>query len=138
MPHRFATILSCIDGRIQSPLQEWAKANLGVDYVDVITEPGADSVLSTADAERLAAFVAKVDISRRAHGSTVLVVTAHADCAGNPVSDEEHRRQLTTAADRLARVLPTTRVIALYAGQCGEECWEPSVVVDIAPAAAAG
>ena len=37
---KFATSISCIDGRIQLPLAKWIKENYSVDYVDAITEPG--------------------------------------------------------------------------------------------------
>ena len=39
---KFATSVSCIDGRIQIPLTNWIKENYSVDYVDTITEPGDD------------------------------------------------------------------------------------------------
>jgi len=31
---KFATSVSCIDGRIQIPLAKWIKENYSVDYVD--------------------------------------------------------------------------------------------------------
>ncbi|GAA1909413.1 hypothetical protein GCM10009716_19220 [Streptomyces sodiiphilus] len=135
MPHRFATMLTCIDGRIQAPLSEWAKSHLEVDYVDTVTEPGPDSAIGSLGEEGLAALVAKVRVSQRAHGSGVLVVAGHSDCAGNPVADEEHHRQLRQAATQLAALLPDLRIIALHAGQCGEDCWLPVVVTEITPSA---
>ena len=40
---KFATSVSCMDGRIQIPLAKWIKENHSIDFVDVITEPGVDS-----------------------------------------------------------------------------------------------
>ena len=43
---KFATSVSCIDGRIQIPLAKWIKENYSVDYVDTITEPGVDKTIT--------------------------------------------------------------------------------------------
>ena len=85
---RFATSVTCMDGRIQAPLAKWIKENYSVDYVDTITEPGVDKKI--ADNDDLESIMAKVKISINAHGSSLVVVSGHHDCAGNPVSDEEH------------------------------------------------
>lgn len=89
----FATSLSCIDGRIQWPLSEWIRKRSGADYVDTVTEPGMDKRLS-GDAAVAEAVRKKAVISVRAHGSRTIVVSGHADCAGNPVPDDAHRRQI--------------------------------------------
>jgi carbonic anhydrase len=132
VPDRFATVLTCIDGRIQRPVQDWARNHLAVDYLDVVTEPGPDSVVDTTSEPALAALLRKVKVSQRAHGSATLLVAGHSDCAGNPATDDEHQRQLHRAADRLARNLPGTRIIAVHAAQCGHDCWQIRVVAEIA------
>ena len=43
---KFATSVSCMDGRIQIPLINWIKENFSVDYVDTITEPGIDKLVA--------------------------------------------------------------------------------------------
>lgn len=133
MPDRFATILTCIDGRIQRPLDEWIKGHLAVDYVDTITEPGPDSLISTANEEGLATVVDKVRISQHAHGSATLVIAGHSDCAGNPVSDGKHQDQLRHAMARLAGSLPGTRILAVHARQCGQDCWSPQLLAEVMP-----
>ncbi len=85
---KFATSVTCMDGRIQLPLAKWIKENYNVDYVDTITEPGVDKKVANND--DLESMKAKVGISINAHGSSLIVVSGHYDCAGNPVSDEEH------------------------------------------------
>ncbi len=85
---KFATSITCMDGRIQIPLTNWIKENYSVDYVDTITEPGVDKkIAEDADLEYLKA---KAAISINAHKSGLIVVSGHFDCAGNPVSDEQH------------------------------------------------
>lgn len=90
---RFATSLSCIDGRVQGPLSEWIRKRSGAEYVDTVTEPGMDRVLSGGGAAA-EALRKKAVVSIRAHGSRTIVVSGHADCAGNPVPDDEHVRQV--------------------------------------------
>ncbi|WBB51538.1 hypothetical protein O3597_14150 [Verrucosispora sp. WMMA2044] len=133
MSDRFATLLSCIDGRIQRPLDEWVRRHLDVEYLDTITEPGPEAVLATTGEARLDALLAKVRVSQRAHGSATLVVAAHSDCAGNPVSLTEHHRQLRTGLSRLAGRLPGTRLLAVHAGRCGHRCWTPELVAEVTP-----
>ncbi|WP_233558839.1 carbonic anhydrase [Micromonospora radicis] len=129
-PERFATMVTCIDGRIQRPLDEWVRQRLGVEYLDTITEPGPESMLATTDERQLGVLLAKVAVSRRAHGSATLVIAGHADCAGNPVSADEHRDQLRRSLLRLTGRLPGTRILAVHAARCGERCWAPELVAE--------
>ena len=93
----FAASVQCIDGRVQAPISEWIRSEFGVDYVDVITEPGCDSALcSERDDVR-----SKVEISVRAHGSKLVFVSGHHDCAANPGSEAEHAEQVKAAVARV-------------------------------------
>jgi hypothetical protein len=67
---------------------------LSVDYVDLITHAGADGFIASEPhaAERL--LKPAVEISVQRHGSPVLALVAHYDCAANPASAEAHRDQL--------------------------------------------
>ena len=89
---KFATSVSCMDGRIQIPLTNWIKENFSVDYVDTITEPGIDK--QVADNTDLESIKTKVGISINKHESELIIVSGHYDCAGNPVSNEEHITQI--------------------------------------------
>ena len=95
---KFATSVSCIDGRIQSPISNWIKENHTVDFVDTITEPGLDKRISEFPeiAEELRK---KIVISIKAHKSQLVIVSGHADCAGNPVSDEQHKEDITKGVE---------------------------------------
>lgn len=88
----FATSISCMDGRIQTPISEWIKENFPVDFVDTITEPGVDKVL--VENPNNESIKNKVSISINAHKSKLVVVSGHYECAANPVSDEEHISQI--------------------------------------------
>lgn len=90
MNKKFGTVLNCIDGRVQIPVINWMKENFAVDYVDSITEPGVDKVLSQGEFAEIDRLREKVMISINAHNSNVVGIVGHFDCAANPVSDLRH------------------------------------------------
>jgi len=96
---QFATAVNCIDGRVQRPVIEWMVQRLWTPYVDMITEPGADKVLAEGSESQRQAVRQKVEVSVSKHGSRVVAVVGHHDCAGNPVSREEHWQHIRAAVD---------------------------------------
>ena len=92
----FATSLSCIDGRVQLPMINWIKEKYLVDYVDTITAPGIDKVISDNDVQSIKKSVM---ISVSNHKSSHIVISGHFGCAGNPVSDEEHFAQIKKSVE---------------------------------------
>jgi len=91
---KFGTAINCMDGRTQLPVTDWLKRKHGLDYVDMITEPGPEKMLSQGRPDQVESIKSRVEISVKAHGSKTILVAAHHDCAGNPVSKEEHIRQV--------------------------------------------
>ena len=85
---KFGTSLSCIDGRVQNPISKWIQEKYSLDFIDTITEPGMDKVITTNP--DLESIKSKAQISINAHKSGLIVVSGHYNCAANPVSDEEH------------------------------------------------
>ena len=71
----FATSLSCMDGRVQIPMINLIKEKYSVDFVDTITAPGIDKVISDGDIESIKKSV---------------MISVSFGCAGNPVSNDEH------------------------------------------------
>lgn len=97
---KFATSVSCIDGRIQFPLSGWIKEKYSVDFVDVISEPGVDKkIVEQLDIESIKH---KIGISISAHKSKLIVVSGHHDCAGNPVSEEVHISQIKKGVELIS------------------------------------
>lgn len=109
---KFATSVSCMDGRIQLPLAKWIKENHSVDFVDAITEPGVDK--KVADNSDLESIKAKIGISINAHKSELIVVSGHFDCAGNPVSDEEHIAQIKKGVEVISSWGLDAKVIGVW------------------------
>lgn len=95
----FATAINCIDGRTQFPVSRWIIDNYKVDFVDVITEPGPDKKVSENQAEKITQIKDKVLISVNAHKSNLIAVCGHHDCAGNPITKEEHKVQIKKSVE---------------------------------------
>ena len=100
----FCTAINCMDGRAQIPVIEFLQQRFGVDYVDSITEPGPNKILAEqTDSQRLDSIFQRLQISLRHHHSVGLAVVGHADCAGNPATEQEqaaHTRRATGSAHR--------------------------------------
>ena len=109
---KFATSVSCMDGRIQIPLAKWIKENHSIDFVDVITEPGIDRMV--AENLDLESIKNKVGISINAHKSELIVVSGHYDCAGNPVSDEEHISQIRKGVEVISSWGLNVKVVGIW------------------------
>jgi hypothetical protein len=100
MTKKFATAINCIDGRVQKPVAEYMQKNFSVDYVDMITEPGPNKILSEGrDINIIESLRKKVGISIEKHNSKIIAVVAHYDCAGNPESEDVQKKHLRKAVD---------------------------------------
>ena len=109
---KFATSVTCMDGRIQLPLAKWIKENYSVDYVDAITEPGVDK--KVAENSDLESIKHKIGISINAHKSELIVVSGHYDCAGNPVSKEVHISQIKTDVESISSWGLDAKVVGVW------------------------
>jgi carbonic anhydrase len=119
---KFATSVSCMDGRIQIPLTNWIKENFSVDYVDTITEPGIDKLV--ADNTDLESIKIKVGISINKHESELIVVSGHYDCAGNPVSNEEHITQIKQGIEVISSWNLGVKVVGVWV----DDTWKINTV----------
>ena len=119
---KFATSVSCMDGRIQIPLAKWIKENHSIDFVDVITEPGIDRMV--AENLDLESIKNKVGISINAHKSELIVVSGHYDCAGNPVSDEEHISQIRKGVKVISSWGLNVKVVGIWV----DDSWNVNVL----------
>lgn len=121
---KFATAINCIDGHAQIPVAVWMKENLKVDYVDAITEPGADKLISHGNEETLNMIKHKVMISVNAHHSSAIAVAGHHDCTGNPVSKEEHLKHIRKSIGIIKSWNLPVKVLGLWVN----ESWKIEVI----------
>ena len=95
---KFVTAVNCMDGRVQEPVIDFLKDEFEADFVDMITEPGPDGILSERTDEcRILTIKERIGISVEKHGSRLIGVFDHGDCAGNPVKKEIHIQQTMSA-----------------------------------------
>lgn len=110
----FGTAVNCMDGRTQEPVSAYIKKRFGVSCVDTITEPGPERILCDGSPEAVASIRARVAISVEKHGSKVIAVVAHHDCAGNPVSKDKHVEQVRKAVEVVRSWGYDAEVLALW------------------------
>lgn len=112
---KFVTSINCMDGRIQIPVIQWMKQKYNADYVDIITEPGPNKILSEQRVEYNAQSIRKrVEISIKAHGSKIIAISGHHDCAGNPTDKETQLKQIKDAVEVIKSWDFNVEVIGLW------------------------
>lgn len=113
----FVTAINCMDGRTQLPVNEWLRGRFGVDFVDTITEPGPLKILAeAADAALVESIRRRVEISVLKHGSRVVAIVGHHDCAGNPQSKDVQLGQLALARRTVEGWKLAEQVVLLWVG----------------------
>ena len=112
---KFATAINCMDGRVQVPVTEFLKKKYGVDYVDMITEPGPNGILAAnQDKVAIESIKRRIAISVGRHGSKHIAVAGHHDCAGNPVDQETHLAHIRSAIKTVKSWGGQAEVIGLW------------------------
>ncbi|MFC1576494.1 carbonic anhydrase [Candidatus Omnitrophota bacterium] len=126
MSKEFVTAVNCMDGRAQKPVLEYMEKGFGATYVDMVTEPGPNKILSEGkDANTIESLKKRVGISVEKHNSQTIAIAAHYDCAGNPASEDAQKEDLRKAATVIASWgFPVKRIVALWL----DENFKPSVV----------
>jgi hypothetical protein len=121
---KFGTAVNCMDGRVQLPVTDWMKTQFKLDFVDMITEPGPDKIVS-GHGPQSESIKARAAISANAHGSKIIVIAGHDDCAGNPVSEKQHKSEITGSIKVIKSWnLPFEKVIGLWV----DKDWKIEVV----------
>src|SRR5690242_12080622 len=119
MEFKFGTAINCIDGRTQEVVIDHIKRNYGVNAVDLVTYPGVDGILSSAKQGKssediIAPIRNAVSISIEKHGSNVIAVVGHHDCAGNPGDREHHYAGIRNAMSEVSSWNFPGRVVGFY------------------------
>ena len=111
----FCTAINCMDGRVQLPVIAFLKEYFKVEYVDTITEAGPVRIFDKTDDQAvLNSVYRRVEISVNRHASKGLAICAHANCAGNPIDDDQQQLQLQEAVAFLKEKFPGIEIIALW------------------------
>lgn len=105
-----------MDGRVQDVVKNYIQQNYGVDFVDMITEPGPNKILANPElAEGLVKNIKKrVEISVHHHGSKVVAIVGHFGCAGNPAEKEVQIEHLKKAKETVESFGFPVEIILLW------------------------
>jgi hypothetical protein len=103
-----------MDGRVQLPVIRYLQDRFEVAYVDSITEAGPVRSLAEPVDEAVSQSILRRVAVSRTHGSKVVAVIAHDDCAGNPEDETTQRRQLEEAVGFLAGHFPGMLILGLW------------------------
>jgi hypothetical protein len=107
-----------MDGRIQEPTIKFLKEKYNTQFVDTITEPGPCKILAErTNKTLLQTLKTRIDISVHKHGSKLIAISGHHDCAGNPVSEEIQKEEVLSAILYLKKDYPEVEFIGLWIGE---------------------
>ncbi len=110
-----------MDGRVQLPVIKYLQKRFDAEYVDTITEPGPNRVLSEQNNSALLESIsARLIISLENHKSVGIAVAGHHGCAGNPTPKEDQQRHTEDAVKFLKTKYPDMEIIGLWV----DENWE--------------
>jgi hypothetical protein len=112
---RFGTAINCIDGRTHQVVIDYMKQKYNIDGVDMVTFPGADGIFSNVEHLGEVSLIRRaVSISIERHGSRIIAVVGHYDCAGNPGDREHHYMHIRRAMREVSSWNFQAQVIGLY------------------------
>jgi hypothetical protein len=115
MNFKFGTAINCIDGRTQEPVIDFMKQEYGIDGVDMVTFPGVDGVISSLGNFNTIALIRNaVSISVERHGSRIIAVVGHFDCAGNPGNREHHYAHIRKAVQQVSSWKFDAEIVGFY------------------------
>lgn len=110
----FATAINCMDGRVQLPMIDFVRKEFGADYIDMITEPGPIAFLAGGTGREVDSIIRRVRVSVEKHGSSVICIAGHYDCAGNPLPKERQNEQTRSSVARIKALFPNVEVVGVW------------------------
>jgi len=120
----FACAINCMDGRVQDAVKNYMQKTYGVDYVDMVTEPGPNKILASpelvtgladpANQAIIENIKKRVEISVGHHGSKVVAIVGHFGCAGNPAEKQEQITHLQKAKKTVEAFSLPAEIILLW------------------------
>ena len=125
MGNKFGTAINCMDGRTQIAVIEYFKSVYGVDYVDLVTEPGPNKILAeNKDVAIIESIKRRVKISVERHDSKFVAVVGHHDCAGNPADKVTQIAHILFAIETVRHWGLNVQVVGLWV----DEKWKVRLV----------
>jgi hypothetical protein len=120
-PPKLGVLLTCADWRLHRGkvgLDARLRKAFGLDGLDFLTVPGPDGLIDPERRDEWAAVLFQVRLLIEVHAPTTLAVAGHERCAGNPVSDAEHRTAVMKTAGKLKEAVrfagPVHAIMLVY------------------------
>ncbi len=115
MESKFTTAINCMDGRVQTYVHDYMMNNYSTPYVDMITEPGPNKILADNTDEVITNSIRRrVEISTKTHGSKIIALIGHEDCAGNPVDKDQQIADTLKGVETLKKWNTDAEIIGLW------------------------
>ncbi|MFH0853123.1 MAG: carbonic anhydrase [bacterium] len=114
-----ATIITCIDYRIQSRIREFSDNAAGKGRYDYITLVGGVRLLVRGSKSDREFIIKEIEISVRLHGPRKIILVAHTDCGayggrsaftGQDAEFHTHRQDLQAAKQLLNKHFPKQNI----------------------------
>jgi carbonic anhydrase len=122
---KFCTAINCMDGRVQLPVNKFLHEYFNAEYVDTITEPGPNLILSKKTNKKLIdSIIKRTEISVYKHKSVGIAIVGHYDCAGNPSKKKEQIVQVKKSIKFLQKQFDEIEIIGLWVNKK----WEVSKI----------
>lgn len=99
------------------PVINWMDLHCQIQYVDMITEPGADRILVNGTQDEINSIRRRLQFSLEGHQSNAIAIVGHHDCFANPVSHEEHLSFIKQSAQIIESWEYWVRVVGLYVNE---------------------
>ncbi len=112
---RFCTVINCMDGRVQLPVNRYLQKRFNVKYVDSITEAGPNLILSEGKRiPSIQSILGKLKISIENHNSVGVAIAGHYDCAGNSATKNDQIIHIQKAIQFLRQHYENIEIIGLW------------------------
>lgn len=114
----FACAINCMDGRVQLGINKYLSERFKINYVDTITMAGPAAIITSNEYKGLIENLKfRLDVSVNNHGSKVVAVVGHTDCAGILVEDNLQKQMVLKAASVVAKWGFEVEVLPLWVNE---------------------
>ena len=118
---KFVTVINCMDGRVQMPVNKYMIEKFDADYLDTITEAGPNKILSEGtDNILINSIKQRYEISTKKHNSKVVAIVGHHDCGGNSAIKMKQLEQIKESIALIKKWNEEVHVLGLWV----DENWE--------------
>lgn len=112
---KFVTVINCMDGRVQIPVNEYMTKKYAADYLDTITEAGPNKILAEATDQVLVDSIKmRYEVSTVKHESKAVAIVGHHDCGGNLAEKAEQLVQIAKSVEFVKTWNAEVEVIGLW------------------------